>query len=212
MKKEKLTTPVGEAKWAHVQKPKDPYTDDKGRTQGESKYQIDVVFPANDPAWKDWGGKIMAQIKALPIQKNKATGVDLPHQIPIKKEFDENDQPTGRFYVTFKTGAAYKPNLFDKFGQLLPETVLVGNGSKVRVNYCENIYDAFGGGMNFYLNAVQVLELVEFKPATAEGYGFQVEKLSDAFPEVAVTPAQPVSPSNAACDNTGRVDDSDVPF
>ena len=176
MKKERLITPIGEAKWAHVQQPKAPFVDERGQSKGEPKYQIDVVFEERDPAWKAWAGAVMEKIKALPVQKNKSTGEPIPKQAAIKRELDEDDKPTGRWFATFKTGATFKPGLFDKFGKPLPETCLVGNGSKVRVCYSENTYDAFGGGLNFYLNAVQVIELVEYKPATAEGYGFEVEK------------------------------------
>lgn len=176
-KKPRLITPIGEAKWAHVHTPKPPFKDASGRTQGEPKYQIDVCFKPDDPEWKTWAEKVMAQVRALPEQVNKRTGERIPKQTPIKKEFDENDQPTGRFYVTFKTSDKFKPQVFDKFGRLVAPEILVGNGSKVKVNYCENTYDTFGGGVNFYLNAVQVLELVEFKKQTADAYGFSTEAL-----------------------------------
>lgn len=208
MKKERFNTPVGEAKWAHVQQPKAPFKDERGGEKGEPKYQIDVVFDANNPEWKAWAGKVMAQVKALPEQKNKATGAVIPKQIPIKKEFDQDEQPTGRYYVTFKTGVTFKPGLFDKFGQPIPETVMIGNGSKVRVNYCENTYEAFGGGVNFYLNAVQVVELVEYQKQTAEGYGFQCEKPVDPLTDSAA-PFGVMGKPNA---DTGNPASDDVPF
>ncbi len=176
MKKERLTTPIGEAKWAHIQQPKAAFTDERGVTKGEPKYQIDVIFSPDDPQWKEWSAKVMAQVRSLPQQKDKKTDQIVPKQIPIKKELNEDNLPTGRYYCTFKTGAAFKPGVFDKFGQIIPETKLIGNGSKVRVNYTENVFDGFGGGVNFYLNAVQVVELVEYKSQTAEGYGFEVEE------------------------------------
>lgn len=211
MKKERFTTPPGEAKWAHVQIPKAPFTDERGLVKGEPKYQIDVVFNADDPAWKAWAGKVMAQIKALPDQIDKKTKRAIPKQIPIKKEFDEDDKETGRWYVTFKTSAKFKPGVFDKHGAIIPETVMVGNGSTVRVNYCENVYEAFGGGVNFYLNAVQVLQLVEFKPQTAAAYGFDVENPAETdFPTGEKEP-QPDAPDWAASEQPSE-EDQEPPF
>lgn len=172
--KKRLVTPPGFAKWAWLNKPKEPYKDESGRSKGDPKYQIDVCFSADDPAWKAWAGEVKRVIDAMPVQTNKNTGQPLPKQMPIKRELDNNDQPTGRFYVTFKTSEKFKPGVFDKYGQPM-ENVLVGNESKVRVAYLANEYKEFGGGINFYLNAVQVLDLVEVKPQSASAYGFEVE-------------------------------------
>ena len=59
--------------------------------------------------------------------------------------------------------------------------LLIGNGSKVRVAYTENVYEPFGGGINLYLNAVQVIELVEYQNKSAQAYGFDVEESVSAF-------------------------------
>ena len=57
------------------------------------------------------------------------------------------------------------------------------------VSYIENEYTAFGGGINFYLNAVQVKVLVEYKPKTAEAYGFPVELVDEsALPDASGIP------------------------
>ncbi len=173
-KKELLHTPIGEAKWVHVHKAKEPF---EGR--GARKYQIDVVFDPEDPQWKDWAARIMGIVRALPEQIDKKTDRVLEKQIPIKKEFDQDDHHTGRFFVTFKTGEDFKPGVFDRYGKPIPETMLVGNGSKVRVAYTENTYGAFGGGMNFYLSAVQVVDLVEYGNRSAEAYGFPVEPYTE---------------------------------
>jgi hypothetical protein len=168
-KKERKVTPIGEAKWAHLHTPKAPFD-----AKGAPKFQIDVIFEGVEE-WAKWSKDIMDKIRALPDQLDK-DGDKIKKQSPIKREMDENDQPTGRFYVTFKTSDKFKPGVFDKFGHPIPETVLIGNGSKVRVSYIENIYPKFGGGINFYLNAVQVIELVEYKAQNAAAYGFDVEE------------------------------------
>lgn len=175
-KKNRLLTPVGFAKWAHVQTPKSAFIEKDGKSKGDPKYMIDVCFSADDPGWKEWAGNLKAAIKALPLQTDKHTGNAIQQQMPIKRELSSDEQPTGRFYVTFKTGEKFKPPVFDKFGVALPETALVGNESKVRVSYTPVEYTAFGGGIALYLNAVQVIELVEYKPQTAGAYGFEVEQ------------------------------------
>ena len=176
-KKVRLLTPVGFAKWAHVHTPKEGFVDKDGRSKGEPKYMIDVCFTADDPAWKTWAGALHSAIKALPVQTDKRTGEHIKKQVSIKRELDVDDKPTGRFYVTFKTGERFKPGVFDKFGVPIPDSILIGNESKVRVAYTTSEYAAFGGGIALYLNAVQVLELVEYRPQNAAGYGFDVAPL-----------------------------------
>lgn len=181
-KKERLITPTGEAFWAHVHKPKAAFVDEHGNVKGDPKYQIDVVYDPKDPAWAAFEAGIDAQIKALPVQTDKKKGKPLDKQSPIKLQLDENDQPTGKHVITCKTGEQFKPGVFDKFGKPIPETVLIGNGSKVRVNYTPSTYEGFGGGINFYFNAVQVIELVEYKPTSAAGYGFECEQAPEEQP------------------------------
>lgn len=168
-------TPTGEAKWAHLHTPKAAFMDEQGHAKGDPKFQIDVYFSKDDPAWAVWATDLMSKVKAIPDQVDKRSGEVLKKQSPIKRELDEADQPTGRFYVTFKTSDKFKPGVFDRYGNPLAADVLVGNGSKVCVSYSPNTYLAFGGGINFYLNAVQVIELVEYKNQSAEAYGFAVE-------------------------------------
>ena len=168
--KERKLTPIGEAKWAHVHEPKEPF-----ESKGEPKYQIDVVFDKSDEKWVAWAKDLSDKVKALPEQVDKKTGDKLAKQSPIKRELDAQDEPTGRFYVTFKTGSRFKPGVFDKAGKVVDSSVLIGNGSKVRVAYVENVYTAFGGGINLYLNAVQVVSLTEYSNHSAESYGFDID-------------------------------------
>lgn len=167
-KKQRFVTPVGFAKWAWLTKPKQ-FMDDKGKPQGEPKYQIEVYFDPTNPDWKTWALDQQKILATVPAQGNT------PKQPLFKKELDVNDQPTGRFFVTFKTNEKFKPGIFDRYGQKMDDSVMIGNESKVRINYSPNTYTAFGGGVNLYLNAVQVVELVEYKAHTADAFGFTVE-------------------------------------
>jgi hypothetical protein len=174
IKRERKISPAGEAKWAHIQTPKQGYDDGNG-PKGEPKYMIDIVFDPTDPAWSAWMAELKAKILALPPQINRATGEAIPRQALLKRELDSSDHPTGRLYFTAKTSAKFKPGLFDARREPFPDGTLVGNGSTVKIAYTENEYTAFGGGINLYLEAVQVLRLVEFGGRSAADYGFAAE-------------------------------------
>jgi hypothetical protein len=162
-KKLRLRTPVGICKWAHVVKPKPAF-----EGKGPGHYMIDVMFnPAENSDWKAWANDLLEKVKAI---KGK--------QSPLKKELDEEGNETGMYYVTFKTSEKYRPPVYDRFGKPMDD-VNVGNGSKVRVAYTENEYPGFGKGINLYFDALQVLELVEYKSKSAAAFGFDV----DAEPE-----------------------------
>jgi hypothetical protein len=185
-KKERFLTPMGEIKWAHVHKPQPPF---KGDPSKGAKYTVDLVFSVEDPAWKEWASKLKAKVDALPEQVDKKTGEVLRKQIPIKRELDESDKPTGRFYATFKTGEQYRPGVFDRYKRAIPETVMIGNGSKGRVSYVESPYDGFGGGIALYMNAIQVWDLVEYQSRSADSFGFDGEPLPADAPEYPSEPA-----------------------
>ena len=175
VKQVRKTTPIGEAKWAHLNAPNAPFKDANGNIKGDPKYCIDVVFDPKDPLWNAWAKHISDTIKAMPEQTDKKTGEVMRKQSPLKRELDADDNPTGRYYASFKTSDKYKPQVFDKYNKPFDPEKMIGNGSKVRVSYVENEFPAFGGGMNFYLNAVQVLEVVEYKSQNAEAYGFTAD-------------------------------------
>jgi hypothetical protein len=174
-KKERFTTPVGEAKWAHIFVPRAFKNPKTGQESGDPKYSIDVVFDPKDPEWSAIGKRVMALVAAVPFATDKQTNLKIPHEAPFKKELDGNDKPTGRMIMSIKTNDTFKPGVFDKYNRPFPEDVKIGNGSKVRVNYSEGAYDPFGnsgGGVSFFLNAVQIIELVKYESHPAESYGF----------------------------------------
>ena len=78
--------------------------------------------------------------------------------------------------VIFKLKSKYKPQLVDSKGNPVGPDVVVGNGSKVRVY--GNAYEwSFKGskGVAGALNALQVIDLVEFKK------GIPVDKIEGGF-------------------------------
>jgi hypothetical protein len=69
--------------------------------------------------------------------------------------------------VTFRLSSKFQPLVFDSKNNRLSADVLIGGGTRANVVGAYNTYD---GQMNLYLNAVQVIELVEYKPKSREEY------------------------------------------
>jgi hypothetical protein len=202
-KHERLLTPIGEARWAHVQEPKQPF-----EGKGEAKYQIDVVFDPADTEWKQWGREITARVKASPGKHN-------PIKWDVKVDGKGAKVKTGKLMATFKTGARFKPPLFDKFGRPLADGTLIGNGSRVRINYTPAPYEGFGGGITLYLNAVQVVDLVAYAKS-AKDFGFDVTEAPPGeeqfFPDE--EPAAPAADPAVAVEGEEHAGDpeSGLPF
>ena len=195
-KLENRISPIGEAKWAHVHTPKPPF-----EGTGEGKFQIDVVFERGGE-WDALGNEITKIIKAEGLKNS-----------PIKHEKDKGDKPTGRFFITFKTGEQFPPKVFDKHGQTIPSDVLVGNGSQVRVSYKLNQYPGFGGGLNCYLNAVQVVDLVEYSGGSAADFGFPVEEdNNNPFLDYEPTGDNEFPVDDDDPGPTEKVEDDEIPF
>ena len=192
-KKENRVSPLGEAKWAHVHEPKAPF-----EGQGDSKYMIDIVFEKGGE-WDDLGKEVAKEVKDNGYAN-----------MPIKPENTKEGEPTGRFFITFKTGEQYPPKVFDKFGQIMSSDILVGNGSTVRVSYTKDTYKGFGGGVIFYFNAVQVVDLVEYKGGSAEDFGFPVEESDNPFPDSLQDP--PKTGDNEYLVDGNDLKEDDIPF
>lgn len=87
------------------------------------------------------------------------------NKISVKKDdkFPVGDEKYRGQYVTLKASEDYPPSIVDAKKQALPNTVLVGNGSKVRVVY--NAFEwTFKGksGVSAGLQAVQILDLIPY--------------------------------------------------
>ncbi|MGH7198874.1 MAG: hypothetical protein ACREH5_09085 [Candidatus Omnitrophota bacterium] len=171
-KRDRIVTPIGAAKWAHVFKPQEGYS-----KKDKPKFKIDVCFDAENPEWKAFCGTIKKMVDALPAGTDENTGAPAARKYPFKREVDADDKPTGRWFIQAKTGEQYPPKVFDKFGKEMDGSKMVGNESKVQISVMPTPYEGFGGGITLYLNAVQVLDLVEYKGQTADSYGFSSEPM-----------------------------------
>ena len=142
-------TPKAEVMYAWLEKAQPGFKD------GDApKLSVTLKMNPEDGETADW----LAKIKE--ITGDKTT--------PIKPD-KESDSLLVKFH-TLK-----RPPVVDTNNHKLPDDVTVGRGSVVRVAYGLSEYPGFGGGFTLYLNAIQVIKLVEYKsqaafPDTEEGY------------------------------------------
>jgi hypothetical protein len=137
----------------------------------EGVYKITLVLDPSQPEHKSFltclRGHLEEGQKALKDKKAKNT----PWKKHLRKE-DNSD--TGKFEVTFKS--QYPPRLFDAIGNKVTGDLNVGNDSIVKVAYKFAPYEGFGGGIAMYLQAVQIIELVEWAGGDATDFGFGQEQ------------------------------------
>jgi hypothetical protein len=135
-------TPIGVAVWPHLHEP-DVYQPEKG--EAKIRYTINLSLEDDDMA------KVKADIARLIEEKDLKVGKNSNSPFKTDKE--------GRETLFAFSGADKKPPVWDSKNRKV--TGKVSGGSKVRLDLTVNPYDGFGGGVNFYLNGVQVVELQE---------------------------------------------------
>lgn len=89
----------------------------------------------------------------------------------------------GKSYVNFSTNAITKDGrprkvaIFDAKGRPVERELDIGSGSIIKIDGAISVFPPKDPGVAFYLNAVQVIKLVEYKP----GASFDAEDDDDAF-------------------------------
>jgi hypothetical protein len=143
MAKVTFTTPIGVARFPKISKP------DTTGDYADNKYKTDLVLDSAD----------LKQVKQTITEFAKKEYGDLKN---IKLPFGEaKDKETGETteFVRFKS--ARKPVIIDAKRNKVPDDVEIYGGSKIRVGGTLNAYKKAGNkGVNIYLNAVQVIDLV----------------------------------------------------
>jgi len=150
-----LFTPKGTAKYPWLFKP-------DTRFDEEGVYHMGLLLDPKDPEVATF----LASIKKETGGKGK---------VPFKREEDSD-----MVCVKFKSG--YPPTVVDAAKNAVPPTTRIGNGSIVKVAYTVNHYKGFGGGVNLYLQGVQLIGLTEFKRdiGFGEEEGYKSDAESDA--------------------------------
>lgn len=166
--KKHLLSPIGEADYPHLDTP-DRQFDPKG------KYGVSLVLDPKIPEQAEY----LKQIEEL-----ARTKVGAGASVPIRDHKDSDGNPTGEKVVKFTS--SFAPKVYDKFNKPL-ENKMVGRGSVIQVAAVPNAYKNVAGhsGINLYLVAVSVRELVEPTGSGAEGFGFVPEAAEEAVAKTA---------------------------
>lgn len=158
MAKKSFTTPIGVARFPKISKP------DTTGEYADNKYKTDLVL--SDDELK----AINAQLVAFAKEKFSADEVKAivgTDNWPIKSVKDKETKEVTKC-IRFKSKR--KPLIVDAHKNKIPDTVEIMGGSKVRIGYVPSTYTSPKKGVNLYLNAVQVIELVQ---------GFDVNDFED---------------------------------
>lgn len=180
--KERLTTPAGEAKYPRLNTP-----DTKWKKEGQ--YKVTLVLDESDPKVTKFLSEIRRAEKAAVAEAQRNPKNKKLKLVSVVREHTDKEGNVieGKVEVTFKTTASgvrddgtkweRKIRMFDAKGH--PTEAKVGSGSTIKVSYTMDTYATTlaGIGLSLYLEAVQILELVEFKgEADAGDYGFGEEE------------------------------------
>lgn len=191
MSKDVKVTPIGEALWPKLYEPDTKFDPDgvysvKLRIDKEDAYPLIEAFDAI--VHERFEAEQEAAKNAR--ERNKIKMADPCYTF----EEDEDGNETGYVLMNFKskasgvskkTGKPWKRTIpvFDsKRSPIDLSSITIGNGSKIKVAYTASpFYTAsIGVGISLRLEAVQVIELVEYGVRSADGYGFSEEDGFDA--------------------------------
>lgn len=165
MANKQIITPKGIFKYTHLNSP-----DTKGAEMfgGDPQYKVTMVLDKDDPETQ----KLLEKMEALHKEayeqgvaemdeanaKAKAAwkkkGISEPNLNDFyDDEFDENDEPTGRIELKFKTKAQFKDR---KTGKVVKKTVpfIDGNGQTIPTSKRPLVYGGSEGRVAFATNSV----------------------------------------------------------
>ncbi|MCP1937352.1 hypothetical protein J2R95_003147 [Bradyrhizobium japonicum] len=92
------------------------------------------------------------------------------------------DKKTGELTLKASSGEKYPPALLDAKGREVPRAkVEVGGGTIAKVDVTAAYYEGFGGGINLYMNFVQIIELQKrgFNVQEEEGFSYEDDDGAD---------------------------------
>jgi hypothetical protein len=173
---ESITSAKGAAKYAKVNVSIDSY---EGKDLG---YCVSVYFD------KATTTAMIADVNSrIAIEQSSENNVDAKGKPKkwlaapfVPYATDDNDE----VFFKFKTSHLRKDTeerkyvpVFDSKGKPMGNKVAIGNGSIVKVSYSPSTYHVSSNvnGLKFFLNALQVLELVEYGGSTGSSFGFAEE-------------------------------------
>lgn len=185
MAKKNKVTPVAPCMFPWLTKPKTQMGQGDNAINIDPIYTVDLVFDQDDKwvkALEKHATKLYkeAKSKLKPAQQKKVS-----LYLPVKPEEDrDSGEETGRVKVTFKTYAEFKNKqtgeisqfdlpIVDAKGRRLNKKPNIGSGSKLAVAFNSKLRLVKGVFyFTLYMNAVQLIELVEF----GADYGFESQE------------------------------------
>lgn len=146
-KKIKRILPVATLVWPKLNEV-DVYqpVDKKGRPNGAEKRRYIANLKFNDADHREVDAWLDGILKDADLEDGKKPW--------------RTDKKTGEITLVATSGEDYRPTVYDAKKQEVPVTVKIGGGSKAKVYVTVNTYTGFGGGINLYINSLQLLELV----------------------------------------------------
>jgi hypothetical protein len=136
-----------------------------GKPNGAEKRRY-ITGLTNDETW-------LANVEAM---FKSILSKDLPDS-PNAKPPIKTSKKTGAQYVEMASGEQFRPPVFDAQNNKVPPSVIIGGGSRLRIQCTVNVYDGFGGGINLYIDSVQLLKLEQNERTSPfekeeEGYSY----------------------------------------
>ena len=184
-KKVTIILPAGIAVWPKLDQV-DVYqpTDKKGRPSGAAKRRFITRVKFNDEDHRKVDDFLKQCLKDFNLEDGK---------LPWKK-----DKKTGELTLEATSGEKYRPPVFDAKNRRVPANVIIGGGSTIKLDVTVNPYRGFGGGINLYINSVQLLDLKQrdgnrFEETEGFTYGDDKDEADDSSTSrrVAVRSASP---------------------
>jgi hypothetical protein len=144
--KRTIILPAGIAVWPKLDEV-DVYqpTDKKGRPRGAAKQRFITRVKYNDEDRREVDDFLKQCLKNFNLEDGK---------LPWKK-----DRKTGELTLQATSGEKSRPPVFDAKNRKVPAKIIIGGGSTIKLDVTVNPYTGFGGGINLYINSVQLLDL-----------------------------------------------------
>lgn len=182
-KRKRITTPAGIAQWAWLTKPNTKFNPE-GTLGVDLLLDKDVAKPLIDELDQMVEESYQKACEYLKEKKKAGQIKNIIKKEPYQEEYNEEGESTGQYRLKFTSNAKTKEGkpitikLFDAKAQPIKnKDIRVGNGSIIKVSFTPSLYFVPAtnmAGVKLYLNAVQILELVDM-PTYASGFGFEVE-------------------------------------
>jgi hypothetical protein len=164
-----------------------------GKPNGAEKRRFLTGIQFDDENHRKVDAYLNKQLKEMGLEGGK---------LPWKK-----NKKDGTLSLQMTSGEDYPPPFFDASGNEVPRAkVKIGGGSVLKVDVTVNGYEGFGGGINLYINSVQIIELKQRSANRFEaeegGFVFAEDHTADSDDD-----GEDTTPSKQSHDM-----DDDIPF